>query len=110
MTTIYDIAKLVGCAPSTVSKYITKHGYVSQALGEKIAAAMRDLDYHYNGIARILSTNSSNRIGVMVPLPRPPLLSEPGECHHHGRNHRSGSHHPAHGLLARQGTPLSRRT
>lgn len=68
MTTIYDIAKLVGCAPSTVSKYITKHGYVSQALGEKIAAAMRDLDYHYNGIARILSTNSSNRIGVMVPF------------------------------------------
>lgn len=68
MTTIYDIAKRVGCAPSTVSKYITKHGYVSQALGEKIAAAMRDLDYHCNGIARILSTNSSNRIGVMVPF------------------------------------------
>lgn len=54
MTTIYDIAKKVGCAPSTVSKYITKHGYVSQAMGQKIASAMRELNYHYNGVARWL--------------------------------------------------------
>lgn len=68
MTTIYDIAKRVGCAPSTVSKYITKHGYVSDQLGKRIATAMAELDYHYNGIARALSTNSNNRIGVMVPF------------------------------------------
>lgn len=68
MTTIYDIAKKVGCAPSTVSKYITKHGYVSQAMGQKIASAMRELNYHYNGVARALSTSTNNRIGVMVPF------------------------------------------
>lgn len=68
MTTIYDIAKKVGCAPSTVSKHITKHGYVSQAMGKKIATAMQELNYHYNGIARALSTSTSNRIGIVVPF------------------------------------------
>lgn len=68
MTTIYDIAKEVGCAPSTVSKYITKHGYVSQQLGNKIAKAMIKLDYHYNGIARELSNKASNRLGIIVPF------------------------------------------
>lgn len=68
MTTIYDVAKEVGCAPSTVSKYITKHGYVSHQLGLKIATAMQKLDYHYNGLARNLSTNTNNRIGIIVPF------------------------------------------
>lgn len=76
MTTIYDIAKKVGCAPSSVSKYITKHGYVSQALGEKIAQAMVDLDYHYNGLARNLSNGTNNRIGVMVPFLSHPYFQQ----------------------------------
>ncbi|MBB1079238.1 LacI family DNA-binding transcriptional regulator [Limosilactobacillus sp. STM2_1] len=68
MVTIYDVAKRVGCAPSTISKYITKHGYVSQQLGQRIALAIQELDYHYNGMARSLSTNTNNRIGIMVPF------------------------------------------
>lgn len=76
MTAIYDIAKKVGCAPSSVSKYITKHGYVSQALGEKIAQAMVDLDYHYNGLARNLSNGTNNRIGVIVPFLSHPYFQQ----------------------------------
>lgn len=68
MTTIYDIARAVGCSPSTVSKYITKHGYVSEALGKRIASTMTKLDYHYNGVARALSTSTNHQIGVMVPF------------------------------------------
>lgn len=68
MTTIYDVAKEVGCAPSTVSKYITKHGYVSKKMAAKIDRAMVKLDYHYNGLARNLSTHTNNRIGIMVPF------------------------------------------
>ncbi len=68
MTTIYDIAKKVGCAPSTVSKYLTKHGHVSQQLGKQIGQAMQELDFHYNGMAAHLSKNINNRIGVMVPF------------------------------------------
>lgn len=68
MTTIYDVAKEVGCAPSTVSKFITKHGYVSRKMATKIATAMEKLDYHYNGLARNLSTQTNNRIGIMVPF------------------------------------------
>lgn len=68
MKTIYDVAKEVGCAPSTVSKYITKNGYVSRQMGLKIQAAMVKLDYHYNGVARILSTKQNNRIGIIVPF------------------------------------------
>lgn len=67
MTTIYDVAKEVGCAPSTVSKYITKNGYVSQQMGHRITAAMKKLDYHYNGMARNLSMRTNNRLGNMVP-------------------------------------------
>lgn len=68
MTTIYDIAKTVGCAPSTVSKYLTRNGYVSAELSERIAQAMLALDYHYNGLASQLSKQTSNRIGVLVPF------------------------------------------
>ncbi|MRN06512.1 LacI family DNA-binding transcriptional regulator [Lactobacillus sp. 0.1XD8-4] len=68
MSTIYDVAKEAGCAPSSVSKFITKHGYVSNKLGNKITAAMAKLDYHYNGLARNLSTKTNNRIGVIVPF------------------------------------------
>lgn len=68
MATIYDIAKKVGCAPSSVSKYLTHHGYVSEQLGAKIAAAIQEMDYHYNGLARELSCSTNNRIGIMVPF------------------------------------------
>lgn len=68
MTTIYDIAKEVGCAPSSVSKYLTQNGYVSEQLSAKIAAAMQKMDYHYNGMARALSRNTNNRIGILVPF------------------------------------------
>lgn len=68
MTTIYDIAKEVGCAPSSVSKYLTKNGYVSKQLSAKIAAAIQKTDYHYNGMARELSRNTNNRIGILVPF------------------------------------------
>ncbi|MGM9906687.1 LacI family DNA-binding transcriptional regulator [Limosilactobacillus sp.] len=46
MTSIYDIARAVGCFSSTFLKYITKHGCVSEALGKRIASAMTKLDYH----------------------------------------------------------------
>jgi DNA-binding LacI/PurR family transcriptional regulator len=76
LATIYDVAKAVGCAPSTVSKYLTKNGYVSAQLGERIAKAMQELDYHYNGMAVNLSKNINDRIGVLVPLLDHPYFQE----------------------------------
>lgn len=76
MATIYDVAKAVGCAPSTVSKYLTKNGYVSAQLGERIVNAMEELDYHYNGMAVNLSKNINDRIGVLVPLLDHPYFQE----------------------------------
>ena len=76
MKTIYDVAKAAGYAPSTVSKYLTHHGYVSQAAGKKIEQAMVDLDYHYNGLARLLNEGASSRLGIMVPYLDQPYFQE----------------------------------
>lgn len=67
---------MAGYAPSTVSKYLTHHGYVSQAAGKKIEQAMIDLDYHYNALARLLNEGASSRLGIMVPYLDQPYFQE----------------------------------
>lgn len=66
MATIYQVAKLAGCAVSTVSRVLNQHPNVSAATKEKVHAAMSQLKYRPNTVAKSLASQRSNCVGVLV--------------------------------------------
>lgn len=67
LSTINDIAKLVGVNVATVSRVLNNRGYISDSLRSKVYAAMEELNYQPNEIARSLSRKKSNVIGLIIP-------------------------------------------
>ncbi|MDU4882387.1 LacI family DNA-binding transcriptional regulator [uncultured Clostridium sp.] len=67
MATIVDVAKLAGVTPTTVSRVINNRGYISEKTKNKVHEAMEQLGYQPNEIARSLTKQKSNTIGVIVP-------------------------------------------
>ena len=64
--TIHDVAKLAGVNPSTVSRVMSGKASISDETKEKIYAAMQQLDYHMNSVARSLASGLSGAIGVVM--------------------------------------------
>lgn len=64
--TIHDIAKKIGVSPSTVSRVINGKGVISEETRKKILAAMEELNYYPNSVARNLATGSSQAIGLII--------------------------------------------
>jgi len=67
MATIKEIAERAGVSISTVSNVVTGHRHVSAPLKEKVRAAVRDLDYHPNHVARSLKANQTRMLGMIIP-------------------------------------------
>ncbi|WP_117233884.1 LacI family DNA-binding transcriptional regulator [Vibrio maerlii] len=67
MATIKDVAKLAGVGVGTVSRYLSGNASISAKSGEKVAAAMAELNYRPNSMARSLSSKRSNIVGLWVP-------------------------------------------
>lgn len=65
--TISDIAKKTGVSLATVSRVLNNSGYVKIETREKILNAIKDTNYTPSAIARSLSKNKTNTIGVVVP-------------------------------------------
>lgn len=70
------MAKLAGVGVGTVSRAINNTGYVSQEAKEKIQAAMKELDYTPNELARNLFRKKSGIIAVLVPTVSHPFFAE----------------------------------
>lgn len=66
MATIKDIAKKVGVNPSTVSRVINGTASISEETTKKIMAAMKELDYHPNILARGLVNGNTFTIGLVI--------------------------------------------
>ncbi|MFL0248734.1 LacI family DNA-binding transcriptional regulator [Candidatus Clostridium stratigraminis] len=66
-TTISDIAKKSGVSLATVSRVLNNSGYVKTETREKVLNAIKDTNYTPSAIARSLSKNETNTIGVVVP-------------------------------------------
>ncbi|CRH91482.1 Ribose operon repressor [Chlamydia trachomatis] len=62
-----DVAELAGVSPTTVSRVINKKGYLSQKTIDKVQAAMRELGYKPNNLARSLQGKSAKLIGLIFP-------------------------------------------
>ena len=65
--TIKDVARRAGLSPSTVSRALNKSGYVSGEAQRRIDAAISELGYQPNWIARSLKGKPSHTIGLIIP-------------------------------------------
>ncbi|QQE80560.1 LacI family DNA-binding transcriptional regulator [Alicyclobacillus sp. SO9] len=67
MATLKDVARAAGVSTATVSRALGGTGYVSDEVKHRVMAAVKDLNYQMNGIARSLRNAKTNTIGVLVP-------------------------------------------
>ena len=67
VTTIQDVARAAGVAPSTVSRYLNGQLRVSPATEAKVLEAVSELGYVPNAQARNLARRRSGVIGFVVP-------------------------------------------
>ncbi|MFN7930942.1 MAG: LacI family DNA-binding transcriptional regulator [Blastocatellia bacterium] len=74
--TIRDIAAQLGLSAMTVSLALRDHPRISAPTKERIRAAMKELQYEPNQVARALATGKSNLIGVIVPNSSDPYYAE----------------------------------
>ena len=65
--TINHIAKEAEVSHATVSRVLNNSGYVKDETREKVLKVIKELNYTPSAIARSLSTNKTNTIGVIVP-------------------------------------------
>ena len=65
-TTIYDIAKLAGVNPSTVSRALNKPGRVSAKTQKLVEDAVEELNFRANPFARALPTGRTKNLGLIV--------------------------------------------
>src|SRR5947209_9233245 len=75
-TTIYDVARAAGVAPSTVSRAFSRPGRVNAATAERIRLAADELGYRANPLARALSTARSRMLALVVSDVANPFYSE----------------------------------
>lgn len=64
---ITDIAERSGVSLTTVSRYFNHPDLLSQETRDKIKAAIKELNYQQDNLARILVTGESNLVGVIFP-------------------------------------------
>lgn len=66
MTTIRDVARLAGVSPATVSRVLNNNPEVNGSYRERVNAAIAQLDYRPNGLARNLRRRATMVIGVFI--------------------------------------------
>jgi LacI family transcriptional regulator len=66
MATIHDVARLAGVSPITVSRVINNSGYISQKTRARVKAAIIELGYAPNIIARSLRSKRTNTLALVL--------------------------------------------
>ncbi len=60
-----DVGRLAGVSHQTVSRVINGSPHVREETRSRVIAAMRELDYYPNSVARALVTGRTNTLGVV---------------------------------------------
>ncbi|GGF18894.1 LacI family transcriptional regulator [Halobacillus andaensis] len=76
MSTIRDVAKLAEVSVATVSRVLNGNGYVRSDTKERVAAAIKQLNYRPNDVARSLFKGRSKMIALFVPDIMNPFFPE----------------------------------
>ncbi len=71
-----DVARMAGVSTSTVSHVINNDRFVSEAIREKVEAAVKDLNYAPSALARSLKLNQTRTIGMLITASTNPFYSE----------------------------------
>ncbi len=66
-SSIKKVAEVAGVSVGTVSHVITGSVPVSESLKSRVQAAIRQLNYHPNHVARSLKTSKTRTLGIIVP-------------------------------------------
>jgi LacI family transcriptional regulator len=66
MPTIHDVAKRAGVAPMTVSRVINRSGYFSEEVGSRVQAAVAELGYIPNSLARGLRSKRTQTLALIL--------------------------------------------
>jgi DNA-binding LacI/PurR family transcriptional regulator len=74
--TIYDVARLAGVSTATVSRALNGKGQIATATRSAIDAAVEQLGYRPNTIARSLVTRSTQTIALLLPDIANPFYAE----------------------------------
>ncbi|KPL85679.1 LacI family DNA-binding transcriptional regulator [Herpetosiphon geysericola] len=75
MSSIKDVAKAANVSTATVSRVLAKHPHVRPALRERVLAAVAQLEYRPNLIARNLRSQQSKTLGLIVSDIRNPFFT-----------------------------------
>jgi len=67
LATIYDVAKRASVSVATVSSVVNSSSYVSPELRRRVDAAIAELSYSPNLLARGLAKQTTFTIGVLIP-------------------------------------------
>jgi LacI family transcriptional regulator len=76
MVTMREVAMRAGVAKQTVSNVLTGNAGVSPATRARVEAAIEELGYTPNLVARSLSTGTTMTVGFMLPRVASPFYSE----------------------------------
>lgn len=76
MASIRDVAKHAGVSVATVSRVLNDKGYVGAETRKKVEAAIADLNYRPNEVARSLFKKQSKTIGLILPDIMNPFFPE----------------------------------
>lgn len=80
MATLKDVARKAGLSVGTVSRVLNNRGYISEETREGVYSAMKALDYQPNEMARSLSKQTTNTIGLIMPSIAHPYFARLISC------------------------------
>jgi LacI family transcriptional regulator, repressor for deo operon, udp, cdd, tsx, nupC, and nupG len=84
-----EVARLAGVSHQTVSRYLRRNGGLRPETVQRIDAAVAELDYHPNLVARSMRTRRTGRLAIVLPsipqhLPGQLLAAAAATAHEHG--------------------------
>ncbi|WP_150239510.1 LacI family DNA-binding transcriptional regulator [Nocardiopsis quinghaiensis] len=65
--TIKEVARVAGVSHQTVSRYLRFNGGLKESTRARVDAAIRELDYRPNLIARSMRTRRTGRLAILLP-------------------------------------------
>jgi LacI family transcriptional regulator len=74
--TVVDVARLAGVSKSTVSNVIRGNAVVAPGTKARVEAAVRQLGYRPNGVARALREQTTRVLALVVPDPVNPFYAQ----------------------------------
>lgn len=74
---IKKIAELAGVSKATVSRVLNDYPHISPALRDRVMRVVNETGYSRNPIARMLTANRSNMIGLVIPTGAKFVFSDP---------------------------------